>query len=314
MKNFLNKFKIPTLFGLGIIALGIGVGIFLVLREQTFLSSAAPTQTPQNITVSNVEDSSVVISWQTSSPSSGFITFGQNDPSEQTTLDDRDVKIPQSHQIHYVTIKNLLPKTGYKYKVVSGKITSEVSNFKTADPVDNQTGFRPVIGSVLEGKQPLVEGVAFLSISRSVVQTSLIKNLGNFLIPLAKIRKEDLSDILPIDQQMLAKITIISPNNQGSAVFNLQPNGVSLPPLNLGESIDLTNIQPTPQPTQSSQDLTLYDLNSDGKINAADYSLALKNKGKKINSVKTASNSNRVINQTYLNELTKMINAQNPNQ
>jgi len=37
MKNFLNKFRIPTLLGLAFITSGIVAGVFLTLREQSFI-------------------------------------------------------------------------------------------------------------------------------------------------------------------------------------------------------------------------------------------------------------------------------------
>ena len=186
MRNFLDKFKIPTLLGLGVIFTGIAAGVFLTLKEQAYLSSAAPSQTPQNITISNIEDSQIVISWQTSSSVTGFVTFGQNSPGEQTVLDDRE-KVHQPHLIHYITIKNLLPKTTYQYKIVSGKITSNPANFTTASLTNTQNEFGPVIGSVLDSKKPLDEGIAYLSLSGGVVQSSLIKNLGNFLILVLRV-------------------------------------------------------------------------------------------------------------------------------
>lgn len=300
----LIKFKIPTLLGLGVIITGIAVGVFLTLKEQTFFTKAAPTQAPQNITVSNIEDTSVVISWQTSSSVSGFVTFGQNNAVEQTSLDDKDPTSdgPKPHLIHYVTIKNLLPKTNYQYKINSGKLTSKISTFTTSSPASNQNTFGPVIGSVNNSGKPLDEGIAFLAVSGAIIQSSLIKNVGSFLIPLTKIRKEDLSDILPLETQMNAKITIISPTEETIAVFNLKPEGESLPPLKSGESVDLTNTtSPTPSPSPVS---SIYDLNKDGKINAADYSVAQKNKGKKFNDI--------LIDDKYLKELTNMVNSQNP--
>jgi len=309
MRNFLNeqvlsfgnKFKIPTLLGLGIIVLGIGVGVFLVLREQTFLSSAAPSQTPQNIAVSNIEDASAVVSWQTTSPALGFVTFGQQDEGEQTALDDRDTQKPQVHLIHYVTIKNLLPKTLYKYKTISGKLTSKVLTFTTASPI-TASEFRPVIGSALDQEKPLDEGIAYLSISDALIQTALIKNLGNFLIPLSQVRKSDLSDIYPLSQATQAKLTVTSANGQAVAVFNLKNEGVNLPPLKIGQTLDLTTPELTPNPTPSPtpNKLQFYDLNGDGKINAADYSIALKNRGKKINNI--------LIDQQYLDLMNKQIN------
>lgn len=290
----LIKFKIPTLLGLGVIVVGIGVGVFLVLREQVFLSSAAPSQTPQNIQISNIEDSQVSISWQTSSPSLGFVSFGQNNTSDETVLDDRDTRQPQSHLVHYVTLKNLIPKTTYQYKIISGKITTKILNFTTASEASTQTNFRPVIGTVLNGEKPLDEGIAYVAIPGASLQSALVKNQGNFLIPLSKL--EDVND------NTEAKVTIISANGEASAIFNLKTDGVNLPVLKIGQRLDLTApaFTPTPSPTTN---LKLYDLNGDGKVNAADYSIAQKNKDKKINGI--------LIDDKYLKELTNMINSQN---
>ena len=306
MKSFLNKFKIPTLLGLTIILIGIISGVYLSLRSQTLLSTAAPSAEPENITVTNIEDTSVVISWQTLSPSVGFVTFGQNNPSEQTVLDDRDSKQSKTHLVHYVTIKNLTPQTTYQFKVVSGKFFSKTSTFITATPSE-PNGFQPIIGSVLDGTNLLSEGIAFLSISDSVIQSSLIKTHGNFLIPLSNIRKSDLKSINLLGEEP-AKITIISAAGKSSAAFKLSQNGITLPPLKIGESSDLTNI--TPSPTPNVLDLTIYDLNDDEKINAADYSIGLKNKDKQINTVKKSSTSSRLIDNLYLSELTNKINDQ----
>ncbi len=290
----LTKFKIPTLLGLGIIFIGIGVGVFLVLREQTFFTSAAQSTKPEIIyDTSNVEDLSVVISWKTSVPALGFVTFGINDAGEQTALDDRD-SVPKSHLMHYVTIKNLLPKTEYQYRIVSGNIKSEIRKFTTASQTTNHSQFSPVIGSVSQDNKPIDEGIAYVAIPGANLQSALVKNLGNFLIPLSKLKD--------INDNTEAKVTIISAKGEASAIFNLKSDGVTLPVLKIGQSLDLTTPVSTPTPSTTA-DLKLYDLNNDGKVNTADYSIAQKNKDKKINGV--------LIDDKYLKELTGMISNQN---
>lgn len=268
MKKFSIKFKIPTILGLSIIILGIIAGVFLTLTEQIFTSKASLSINAENITLTNVTDDSVTISWQTLSPTTSFITFGQTNPNEQTILDDRDSKTsPKIHAIHYITIKNLLPKTSYQYKILSGKITSEVKNFTTAAPLTTQTGFRPIIGSVLDGDQPLDEGIIYLSIADAAIESSLIKNSGNFLIPISQIRKLDLSDSFPLTADTIAKLTIVSAKGQTTALFKLKDSEKGLPPIKLGEDLDLTGVE----------DVDKYDLNNDGKINATDNAILLQN-------------------------------------
>lgn len=276
MRNAITKLKIPTLLGLGIIILGITIGVYLVAREQVFLSQATPNLTAQNITVTNITKDSVVISWQTNSPASSFITYGQTTPNEQTGLDDRDNK-PRS--THYVTLKNLLPQTKYQFRISSGKITSDVLTFETAKPLTNQTGAAPIIGSVLDNNTPLEEGIVYLSIPEATTQSALIKSGGNFLIPLSEIRKADLSDY-QLAEGTVAKLTVQSDKDEANVLFNLQPNSTPLPVIKLGQNIDLTTPEETPQPSPSTKDLDKYDLNGDGKINAADNAIILKNFGK----------------------------------
>lgn len=309
MKDFFNKLKIPTLLGLAIITSGIAAGVFLTLREQNFLSKASPDVTPQNITISNITDDSVTISWQTSISSPSFITFGQSNPQGQTILDDRDNSSPQSHLVHYSTIKNLLPQTIYQYKIISGKIKSETGKFTTAIPAD-QIAFSPIIGNVLANNKPLDEGIAYLSIADAAVESSLIKNSGNFIIPISQIRKTDLSGIFPLTGDTVAKLTIISGDQQSNVLFKIKDAKVSLPVINLGEDLDLT-ASPSAAPSPEGNK---YDLNSDGKINAADSSIVVQNfgplreAGKNPKNPKADLNGDGVVDQKDLDLMSKQIN------
>ena len=277
MTKFINKFKIPTLLGLGLIFLGITSGVYLVLREQSFISRAVPDSTPKNITVTNITDDAAVISWQTNSATTSFITFGQGNPGEHSVLDDKDNSPApdgaglKPHFSHYVTLKNLLPKTSYQFKIISGKISSEVAKFETSTPLPNQTGFTPVIGSVQDNDSPLKNGVVYLSLPDAVIQSSEIKTGGNFLIPLSEIRKTDLSDIYQLTEGVSAKLTITSDKGEAQVIFKLRADSNTLPPIKLGQNIDLTNV--------IADDLDKYDLNGDGKINTADNTTVLENLG-----------------------------------
>lgn len=311
MKDIFDKFKIPTLLGLGVIIVGIIAGVFLVVKEQIFLSQAATNLTLQNITLSNLTDDSATISWQTSTPIASFITFGQTSPDEQTILDDRDTNLPtgkpKAYSIHYVTIKNLLPKTTYQYKIVSGKILSEINKFTTAAPLNSQTGFRPIIGSVLDEDKPLNEGVAYLSIADTATLSSLIKDTGNFLIPLSQIRKADLSDTYPLTEDTTIKLTVISAKGSVNALFKFKTSDNTLPALKIGQDVDLTTQTQKPA-IPSDEELNIYDLNNDGKINAADNAIILQNFGKNPQNKKADLNKDGVVDQKDLDLIAKQIN------
>lgn len=308
---FTDKFKIPTILGLGIITAGIITGVLLTLKEQSFISKASPDVTAQNITLSNIFDAEVTISYQTSNPTPSFISLGQASPDEQTVLDDRDNNPPPSgagpkpYLTHYFTIKNLLPKTTYQYKIISGKNTSEVQKFTTAAPLNQQTGFRPVIGSVLE----LKEGMVYLAITNAVIQSAQIKTAGNFLIPVSQIRKSDLSDIFPLTEDTTAKLTVVSDKGEASALINFKTSQATLPPLKLGQNIDLTTAELLPKPASpSATELNIYDINGDGRINSADNAIILSNIGKNPKNKKADINGDKIVDQEDLDLMAKQIN------
>lgn len=261
MKDVLNKFKIPTILGLTVILIGLASGLFLVFREQIFLSQAAPNLTAQDITFSNQTEESITLSWKTNTPTASFVRFGSNNPEEQTALDDRDSK-PEPHLIHYVTLKKLLSKTKYQFKIISGKISSQIFQFETLEPVENQSEFTPIIGSVLDGNTPLEEGIAYLSLN-SATLSALIKE-GNFLIPISQAGK--------LSEDLMSNLTIRSPKGEAAVIFKLKAHQPTLPSVKLGQNLDLTSSISSPTPTPASP-LNKYDLNQDGKINSADYAL-----------------------------------------
>ncbi len=323
---FVNRLRIPTLLGLSILMLGIAAGVYLVAREQNFYIKASPTLIPQNLNITNIDDSQVAITWQTSAATPVFVTYAvasaNPNPIEtgkqtatfgnqQTALDDRDTNVPNPRITHYVTLKNLLPKTTYQYKIISGKFSSDISKFTTAAPASSQNGFNPVIGSVFDGNKPLDDAVAYLAISKAVTQSAVIKNMGNFVIPLSSIKKSDLSDNFPLEEGTIAKITIISDKGESSALFKVESSAKPLPPLHLGQNLDLTTLTlKAKEASQSGQDLTkhdLYDLNGDGSVNTADYAIVLKNFGKKGTNIKGDLNSDGVVDQKDLSLISKQL-------
>lgn len=307
MTDFINKFKIPTILGLGIIILGLTSGLYLVLRQQSFLSQAAPSLVPQNITLTNQTEDSMTISWQTNSPSVSFVTFGQSNPGEQTVLDSKDATSPKPHLTHYVILKNLLPQTRYQFKIISNKITSDIQSFDTAKPLTSQGKTTPIIGTVLDENTTLNDGIVYLAINGATTQSALIKSGGNFLIPLSYIRKSDLSDLYPVTEDTIAKITIISDKGTASINFKLNTNSTPLAPVKLGQNIDLTENSPEPSPTTINNE---YDLNTDGKINSADNAIILQNFGKKGKNIPGDLNDDEVINQKDLDLMAQKLEKQ----
>lgn len=296
MTRFLDKLRIPTSLGLFIIALSIGTGVYFVSEKKIFTTQATPDSTPQNIIISNIEDTSVTISWDTRAATTSFITYGQNGTNEQTAIDDRDNIKPTARVFHYITLQNLIPATTYKTKIISGGyITPQLIQFSTAPSSTNQNGLKPVIGSVLDNNnESLQEGVVFLETEGIIKQSAVIKELGNFIIPLNVARKEDLTDIFKPQDDTQAKLTIKSPQGQSIVLLSLENLQSPLPPVKIGEALDLTAIKL--QPTQGLEnELSWFDVNNDGVVNSSDYSTIINNFGKNPKNPKADLNSDGVV-------------------
>lgn len=294
----LTKFRIPTVLGLGLVILGIGSGVFLVIQNQTLTAKAGTDQTPKNITVSNLEDTRTTISWQTDTPTTGFVTYGINSSDEYTALDDRDGKLPRNHYSHIVTLTSLTPQTSYNFKIISGKTSSEVQKFTSLQTL-KQNRFKPIVGTVVAQQQPLDDGLAHLSIT-GAVQSSIVKN-GNFLIPIST---------LDIQNDTIGKLTIVSNPGTATALIRLADVTGPIGPIKLGDNLDLTvNYTPTPSPTSAPDPMLLkYDLSGDGLINSSDYSIALRNFGKSPQNKRADLNSDGMVDQKDLSEMSKKIN------
>ncbi|QQG43705.1 MAG: fibronectin type III domain-containing protein [Candidatus Daviesbacteria bacterium] len=307
--NILTKLRIPTLLGLAIILGGLGTGVYLVLQNQYLAVRATPETQPKNITVSNIEDTSAVISWQTDTAVPGFVTIGQKSDNEQTILDDRDQNVPQLYFMHLVTVRNLSPATAYQYRIVSGKNKAEVAQFQTAAASLTENGFKPIVGSVLESGRPLKEGMAYLAISGALVQAGLIKDFGNFIIPIAKMRETNLQGVFQPSKQTTAKLSIVSGAGSATMVFNLTDDGKPLPSIKIGEQLDLTASIANASSSKSS-DLDKFDLNNDRFINASDYGIVVKNLGKNPKEKRADLNSDGVVDKKDLDLMSQKISEQ----
>lgn len=306
MSNILNKLKIPTLLGLTIIILGMGAGVVLVLQNQptSILTKAGADEVPKNIEVTNIEDESVTISWQTTAKVPGFITFGITSADEQTMLDDRDSNTPQPRNTHHVTLKKLSPQTTYQYKIFSGKYSSNQEQITTPSTVSSFNNLNPVISSVLQEGTSTLDGMAYLSISGAKTLSAPIKGHGNFIIPTLKMRTDDLQTIFMPEKDMIAKITVISDSGQATAIFKIDNINQPIGPLKIGQNLDLTITTPTPTPIS---DLNIYDLDDNGVVNASDHATILNNFGRNPKNKKADINKDGIVNQKDLDLMSQEI-------
>lgn len=271
MNNFLSKIRIPTLLGFAIIILGMASGIYLNLqRPQTLISKASGSI--KDIRITNIEDAQASISWASDVKAVGFVKYIREGESEQIAKDLRDAE-PVPRLLHFVTLTNLIPSTTYQFKIVSGSSETIQDQFTSAPISESKNDFGAITGSVLDGDHFLDNGLIHLEIPGVATQSAVIKNLGNFIIPLSRMRRSDYSDIFS-EKGAKGEITVFSEDGK-KAKGKIALDNIRFPigPLNLGQELDLTATKASPSA------LNKFDLKTDGIINSADVSLIIDNFG-----------------------------------
>lgn len=258
--------KIPTLFGVGILLVGLGAGVYLATQNQIIKSKAAVTLVPKNISVVNLSADSAAVYWQTDEPTVGFIKAGNTTPLQFTYRDDRDLSAPEPHKLHFVTLTNLEPMTTYYYQIYSGSVTypNTPATFKTPAlmPI---LSWSPLVGTIFDSNnQPVSEAVIILELEGAQKLATITKIGGNFILPLSNLKTADLTKAFPEEKNPYKSIlNILGPVNNTEATIYIPAQETSLPPIFLGKNAEITK----------------YDLNGDGMVDGADLSIILKNFG-----------------------------------
>lgn len=261
----LKEKKIPTIIGLFLLLISLTIGVFLVRQGQVFFLRAAPEIIPSQVKITNIADSSFSISWITVKETSGFIRFGETPSSTLTATDDRDQISGEtgSFQSHYVTLRNLKPKTRYFFKLGSGgklfdnsgkpyEITTAPTITGEAPPSDIASG-----KIIKADSSPAGEAIVYLSLANVTPQSALVRSSGNWLIPLNTARSTDLTSFASYDKEAQVEEIFVQGGSFGtSTAIVTTKNDNPVPDIVLGKTYDFRqmvppeiSVSPTPIPT-----------------------------------------------------------------
>lgn len=255
-KLFRKEKRLPTILGILIITVGIGVATLLTQRVQLFFLKAEPSIIPQEIKISNLGSQSFTVSWITpDNPSAGYLKYGSSPSLGKVVLDERDQKIDALGQytLHYVTVSGLNPKGTYYFVVVSQEkdynnngspysITTIATNYKF------QT-IAPTYGVILEenGKTAR-EGIVYVKVGSSDLVSTLIKPSGNWLISLDSLVNQNTKGPLEILPEDYEEILVRGKQKSSKAITSLDRNA-PVPEITLGKDYDFRNPSPPPEKT-----------------------------------------------------------------
>jgi len=185
---------------------------------------ASPEETPQQTKITNITDTEFVVSWTTAKAVAGFIQYGEKNSSLLVVSDDRDQEKGSigNYFIHFVTVKNLKPRTTYIFKIGSGKAIydqqGQAYQASTGPQLANPPAADVAYGQVVTGGGDSAEGaIVYVHVTGMTPQAALVKASGSWVIPLATSRTTDLTSFAPYDPKTASLEIFVEGGPSGSS-------------------------------------------------------------------------------------------------
>ncbi len=252
MNNSIWQHKIPTLFGILALSIGIIATSYLIKSATIFQQFAGASEDPKNVRISNITDSSFTVSYETNGQVVGSLIFGKDKNGKTTALDNRDTTGVSPHKLHYITVTALDPNTPYYFSIVSGQTTYSSGNapfVATTGPTLSPAASGQIMkGSVVlpDGTSPN-EAIVYAQSDSTQTLSSLVAKNGTYTIPISTIRTGDLTDFANSDNQL---ITLLAVGDSLSSNATVSKSTIDIPPITLSKDYDFTTSE-TPLATPS---------------------------------------------------------------
>lgn len=282
--------KIPTLIALLLLIIALTLGLATYYYHQKIQLQRKQLFQPKNSMVVNLTDNSASIFWQTDIETQGQLLYGQN-KFDQTIKYDKSTN-------HLVSLTNLNPSSNITFKILANDfLYDNLPSFQTPAKISGQENVsnQPVFGTVVDlNLEPIDQAVVLLKVDGAQTLAGLTSNKGSFLIPLKDLRTQDLTNFFNLKDKTAASLKIIKDDQTSEIKITLPLGNAVLPPLLLGQDLDLTQFiassssQTAKPKLEKVGNLTEkkaspndpLDLNSDGKINVVDISIVFQSFGK----------------------------------
>lgn len=245
MRNTIWEKKIPTLLGIFLIVIGLGITSYLATKGIIIISKAGPSNTPRDVRVTNVTDSSFTISYRTSDKVLGSINYGKDKKLGTVARDDRDQQNNSltNFNIHNITVRNLIPNTKYFFSITSGNDTFEEDEYviSTSSKIDSPPSQQePISGKVImpEGDNPK-EAIIYATIDGAQTISTLAKSDGTYILPLNSVRVSNLENYFQFENNMI-KMQAIGDQDLISNAILLLKQISPVPTITLSKNYDFT--------------------------------------------------------------------------
>lgn len=245
--------KIPTIVGLLLVGAAVMIFRFAFDRVTPLLTRASVSHTPNNVTVTNISDSSFTVTWVTTEPTNGSVRV--SGATDNLFFDERfadsTAKTPLStaaYTTHMVTVRNLKPETAYTFTILSNG-SPHVNNgkpyeIKTGTAITGLgTGIEPAYGQITaQNGLPLEGALVYLTPENGQTLSTITKSSGTWVIPLNLVRTEDLSRYIPNAERINESLVIRSAEGESTALTDTL-NDNPVPVMTIGKTYDFRKLQ-----------------------------------------------------------------------
>lgn len=246
MRNTIWDKKIPTLLGLILITIGIGITSLLVKEGTSFISRADPSTEPQDVRITNISNSSFTVSYQTSGEVFGSINLRNEKSEDKTFFDERDKPgLIQERKIHSIMVKNLSPSTKYSFSITSGKdsfLNNDLPFTAVTAPVIGKIkpSFGFIVGKVvLANGEKVKEAIIYVSANGSQALSTIAAPDGTYALSLEGIKTENLSSYFNFSKDDNIKMLVLG-DGKASHVRLFAKEVNSVPTIVLSQNYDFT--------------------------------------------------------------------------
>lgn len=245
MRNTIWEKRIPTLLGILLIAIGLGITSYLTTQGIIYISKASPSGTPEEVRITNITDSAFTVSYRTTDKVIGSINYGKNKKLGTIARDDRDQQnnTLTSFSLHNMTVRNLEKSTKYYFTITSGNesFDEQVYEVVTASEIEeNPSQQEPISGKIIlsDGKNPN-ESIIYATIDGAQLISTLGKPDGSYILPLNSLRKTDLKSYFTFNENKI-KIQAVGEKNLSSNIVVFLKQTKPVPTVTLSVNYDFT--------------------------------------------------------------------------
>lgn len=244
----MKQHKLPTIGALILLIAGVVAGVFLTQKDTIFRLAASPEETPQDVKITNITNSSFTVSWLTDKPTVGFVSYGKSSSLGSVANQQISPQLPQG--VHYVTVDKLTAGTNYFFKVASGQAlfddNGESYQAKTAPVIGNPVTSDVIFGSVLTSFGTPASGfLVYISLPGASPISALTDSKGSWSIPLSTVRNSSLSSYVSYSKEStVLSIFVAGGAGQTATARILAGSAKPVPSITIGKNHDFTDIKP----------------------------------------------------------------------